>query len=193
MEDRIKLLVRTLGDERVKLNIDLTGHLETKLGSKVSAFYIATTTRELIRAVQLCRELKINYLIIGTGSKTALSENGFEGVVIKNRSDGLKIFGIKGKVSRSGIGIEEAFLEADSGNSLVRVSEYAKNQGLEGLEGLGGLGTIGGSVHVLLVLREKINQVKVLNKSGKVFEKQIKEVSREDVVLSVAFLLKARK
>ncbi|KKS64698.1 hypothetical protein A3A14_04445 [Candidatus Daviesbacteria bacterium RIFCSPLOWO2_01_FULL_43_38] len=192
MEDLVKLLVRDLGDERVKQNIDLSEHMETGLGGLARAFYIATTKRELIRVVQLCKELKIKYLIMGTGSKMALSEQGFEGLVIKNRSDSVKIFGIKGKVSRAGIGIEEAFLEADSGTSIVRLCEYAQSQGL-GLGGLEGLGTIGGSIHVLPVLREKIHQVKVITKSGTIKEKNLREITREDIVLSVVFLLKAKK
>lgn len=193
MEDRIKLLARTLGDERVKLDVDLSDYMETKLGASCLAFYIATTTRELIRAVQLCRDLKIKYLIMGTGSKMAISDKGFEGLVIKNRSDNIKIFGIKGKVSRAGIGIEEAFLEADSGTSIARLSGYSAQQGLGGFETIKSvLGTIGGSINILPILRDKTHQVKILNKSGLVKVKQPSGVTREDIILSVVFLLKAR-
>lgn len=194
MEDHLKLLVRDLGDERVKLNVDLSEHMETGLGSLARAFYIATTTRELIRAIQLCRELKIQYLIIGTGSKMAISDNGFPGLAVKNRSDNLKIFGIKGKVSRAGIGIEEAFLEADSGTSIARLSEYSAQQGLGGFEAVKStLGTIGGSIHTLPILREKAHQVKVLTKQGVTKLRQLDEVCRDDIILSVVFLLKAKK
>ncbi len=194
MEELIKLLVRDLGDERVKQNIDLSEHMETGLGSLARAFYIATTKRELIRVIQLCKELKIKYLVMGSGSKMALSEKGFEGLVIKNRSDSLKIFGIKGKVSRAGIGIEEAFLEADSGTSLKRLAEYAARQGLGGLEVLENtLGTLGGSLYILPALREKIHQVETLTPRGVIKVKQLLELSKEDIILSATFKLKAKK
>lgn len=194
MEDHIKLLARELGEERVKTGVNLSGHMETRLGGVVEAFYIATTTRELVRVVKLCRELKIKYLVFGLGSKMALSEDGFAGLAIKNRSDNLKIFGIKGKVSRAGIGIEQAFLEADSGTSIARLSEYSIGQGLGGFETVKLTpGTVGGSIHILPVLREKVHQVKVLTKSGIIKEKNLSEVTRDDIVLSVVFLLKAKK
>lgn len=194
MEDHIKLLVMNLGDERVKLNVDLSDYMETKLGALSRAFYIATTTRELFRAIQLCKDLKIKYLIMGTGSKMAISEKGFEGLVIKNRSDNLKIFGVKGKVSRAGIGIEEAFLEADSGTSLKRLAEYASKQGLEGLEVLeNALGTVGGSLYILPALREKTYQIEVLNARGAIKVKEVSEISKEDIILSATFKLKAKK
>ncbi|GEM_PF-1563023 len=194
MEERIKLLVRSLGEERVKENIDLSDHMETRLGAVTRLFYIATTTRELIKAVELCRELKINFLIMGSGSKMAISDKGFEGLVIKNRSDNLKIFGIKGKVSRAGLGIEEAFLEADSGTSIGRLSEYSLQQGLGGFETVKQApGTVGGSIHTFPVLREKVHQVKVLTKTGTMKVKHLSEITREDIFLSVIFLLKAKK
>lgn len=194
MEDHIKLLVMNLGDERVKLNVDLSDYMETKLGALSRAFYIATTTRELLRAIQLCKDLKIKYLIMGTGSKMAISEKGFEGLVIKNRSDNLKIFGIKGKISRAGIGIEEAFLEADSGTSLKKLAEFARQQGLGGFEDLEFTpGTVGGSLNVLLTLQEKAHQVKVLSDKGVTKTKQVQEMSREDIILSVIFKLKAKQ
>lgn len=194
MEDRIKLLVRELGDERVKLDVDLSDYMETKLGALSRAFYIATTTRELIRAIQLCKDLMMKYQVMGMGSKMAISEQGFPGLVIKNRSDNLKIFGVKGKVSRAGIGIEEAFLEADSGTSLKRLAEYASRQGLGGLEILeNALGTVGGSLHILPALREKTHQVKVLNARGAIKVKEVPGISKEDIILSATFKLKAKK
>lgn len=194
MEEKIKLLISQLGENRVKRNIDLTEQLETKLGGKAAAFYISTNIRELIKAVELCKELEIDYLIIGSGSKIVLSDDRFEGLVIKNRSDNLRIFGIKGKVSRNGLGIEEALLEAESGASLKRISDYALSQGLGGLESLSLIpGTIGGNFYINPVLQEKTKQVKVLNIACSQEIKQPKEVLKDDVILSAIFQLKSKK
>lgn len=194
MEDKLKLLISQLGKNRVKRDIDLTDHLQTKLGGKASVFYIATTSRELVNVVELCRELQINYLVIGSGSKVVISEGGFLGVVVKNRSDNLKIFGIKGKVSRDGLGVEEALIEAESGASLKKVADYISAQGLGGLEGIENTpGTIGGNFYINSILQEKTKQLRALNSAGFQKLKLPKEVSREDLILSVIFRLKAKR
>lgn len=194
MEDRLRLLVRSLGEDRVKLNIDVTDYLHTQLGGEARAFYLATTTKELVKAIELCQELKIHYMVVGSGTKVALSGEGLSGLVIKNRSDQAKIFGIKGKISRNGLGIEEALIEADSGMSLSKLSEYSKLQKLGGFENLSNIpGTIGGSFLITPVLKENAQQVKIIDKSGEIKVKVVDQVLKDDVILSVVFKLKAAK
>lgn len=182
MEAKIKLLISELGENRIKQNYN------------ADAYYIATNTRELIKSIKLCLELKIPFLIFGMGSKIALAKNGFKGLVIKNRSDNLKIFGIKGKVSRDGIGVEEAFIEADSGTSLPYLNEFALKQGLGGFEDLANaIGTVGGSIMVNQTLREKAAQIKVLAQDGSIKTKELLGLSNSDIILSIIFKLKAKK
>lgn len=194
MESKIKLLVSGLGENRVRVNIDLSEYLQTGLGGLVQAFYIATTTRELIKSVNLCKELKIPFLVIGAGSKIAISLQGVHGLAIKNRSDNLKIFGIKGKVSRLGIGIEEALVEADSGVSLARLADFASVQGLGGFQLLSDMpGTVGGSFHINPNLSQKAHEIRVLTETGSQKIKTYQQISRQDIILSVVFKLKASK
>lgn len=192
MDDKFKLLISELGETRVKRNIIITELLQNKLGGAASFFYIATSEKELIKAVYLCHELKISFLIIGSGSKITLSEEGFLGLVIKNRADDLRIFGIKGKVSKSGLGVEEALIEAGSGVSLKKLNEYVRAQGLEDLEGFEtSLNSLGGSFYTTLELREKSQQIKVLNSHAQIQIKQENELSEKDIILSVVFKLKS--
>lgn len=194
MDDHIRLLASVLGESRVKENINISEHLHTHMGAVVRAFYIATTTKELVKAVEICGDLEIKVLIVGSGSKVALSDQGFPGLVIKNRSDNLRIFGIKGKVSRQGIGVESAFLEADSGVSLGKLTEFSLQQGLGGFELLKNIpGTVGGSLSMNPTLREKVHQVKVWDKNSETLQKDLSQVRQEDVILAVTFHLKAKK
>lgn len=194
MESRIKLLLSYLGENRVKQNIDISEYLQTGLGGLAQAFYIATTTRELVRSAELCQELKIPFLVVGAGSKIAISADGIRGLVIKNRSDNLKVFGIKGKVSRLGIGIEEVFIEADSGATLSKLVEFASAQGLGGLDVLrSSPGTVGGAFFLSPILQEKSHQVKVLTQAGSQKIKQAPKVLRDDIILSAVFKLKAKR
>lgn len=194
MNEKIKLLISELGENRIKINIDVSEYFQNKLGAVAAAFYIATTEKELIKIIQLCNELKIDFLLIGTGSKIALSQDGFSGLVIKNRNDNLRIFGIKGKVSRNGLGIEEALIEAGSGVSLKGLNEYVHAQSLGGFEGfVTTLNTLGGSFYMMPELRLQSQQIKILNHQGLIQIKHEHELSRKDIILSVVFKLQARK
>lgn len=189
-ESRVKLLRSELGDTRIKVDVDLSGYMETKLGGKAAALFIATSQSELIHSLDLATELKIPYLIIGSGSKMALAEEGFKGLVIKNRSDAIRIFGIKGAVSREGLGIREAMLEVDSGVTLRRLSEYCSQQKLTGFEDSGNIpGTVGGSLLMNKDLRDKVTQVKVWTVGG-VVDKMLAVVKRDDIIVSVVVKLK---
>lgn len=191
MATNYQLLESVLGENRLKYSHDLSEHL--RVGGVAEAFFIAADTRELLKAVEVCRELKIGFLIIGQGTKVAVAEDGFKGLVIKNRSDKLKIFGIKGRVSKEGIGVEEALIEAESGVSLNSLVEFASRQGLGGLEDLNEcVGTVGGTISVNPTMREKSTQVKVLNDVGDIEEKDVFELERGDIIISVIFKLKSK-
>lgn len=194
MEDRIKLLVNELGQLRVKRDTDISEHISSGFGGTVAAFYIATTTKELIKAVEICKELKLDFLVIGSGSKVAISNSGVRGVVIKNRSSSIKIQAVKGKVSKDGLGVEEAFLEVDSGVSVVRICEFAKQNRLLGLDQLQTMaGTVGGNLYINPTLISLTYQVKVLNGLGFLKSKQIGQLLKDDVIISIIFKLKAEK
>lgn len=194
MEEKINIISSQLGDLRVKKNVDLTDYLESKLGGKASGLFIATSTEELIKAVCLCKELKIDFLLMGSGSKINIPKTDILGLVIKNRSHNLKIFGVKGKVSRVGIGIKEAFVEADSGVILSDLASFSRKQGLNGFEDLVLVkGTVGGSILSNQLLRDKITHAVVLNKLGKEIVKKLNEISGPDIILKVVFHLKAKE
>lgn len=192
MDEKIKLLISQLGEIRIKKDYDISGELASGLEGKVTAFYLATSQKELIKVVQLCREILLPFLIVGSGSKLAGLKSEFGGLLIKNRSDNIRLFGIKGKVSQKGLGVEEASLEVDSGVSLKRLSQFALSQKLIGLDNLIELpGTVGGNFF-LPNLRQMIDQTKVLGEDNQVVVKSSTTVSKDDIILSVVLHLKAK-
>lgn len=194
MEEKINLIASQLGEIRVKKNINLSDYLESKFVSDANAIFLATSTQELIKVINLCKELKLDYLLIGSGSKIVISNNYFKGLVIKNRSHNLKIFGVKGKVSRAGIGIREAFIEADSGVILSELSIFSIKQGLGGFENLSTMkGTVGGSILSNFLLRENTTSIKILDKLGLETVKNLNKITAKDVILKVIFHLKAKE
>lgn len=194
MDEKINIIASQLGEIRVKKNVVLSDFLLLKPDGSADALFIATSIPELINAVNLCRELNVNFLIVGSGSKIILSQKAFNGLLIKNRSHNLKIFGVKGKVTRLGIGVSEAFIEADSGVTLTDLADFSLNQGLGGFEDLSSInGTIGGSILSNSLLREKITNVTTLEKSGSEKVKNLSAITNKDVILKAIFLLKAKE
>lgn len=193
MEDKVKLLKAELGDHRIKTEVEIGDYLDSKRRCKSSALYIATTLNELQRVLSLCLELRIEYLVIGSGSKIDLKDS-FRGLIVKNRADSIRISGIKGQVSRQGLGVKEVTVEAESGVSLTGLANYVRVQGLTGLEDLREApGTIGGSLTINRSLRERTFQVKVFTPKMEVVEKELADVQTRDIILSLVFKLKSQR
>ena len=117
MDNKLKIISNYFGTDRVKFNEPIAQYTALNAGGPAKLFFIAFTKQELVRIIKTCRELKIPFFIFGTGSKIMLSDNGFAGVVVKNRTKDIQVISIKGKVSKKGpaasvgIGVEEALIE----------------------------------------------------------------------------------
>src|SRR5688500_3557620 len=107
MDNKIKLIADSFGSDKVKLDEPLAEHMSTNIGGPAKIFFVALHPNEIIRMVKMVRDLKVPYLIFGTGSKMLISGTGFNGVAIKNRTSKINVVGVKGKVGKAGIGVEE--------------------------------------------------------------------------------------
>src|SRR3989344_6521577 len=130
MDEKLKLITDSFGKDRVKLNEPLKYHTILESSGLAKLFVIVFTALEIIKIVKMARELKVPVFIFGTGSKIMISDSGFDGVVIKNRTSGVIIKGIKGKVSKTGLGVDEVLIEVESGTSVNKLVESLKNQNL---------------------------------------------------------------
>lgn len=162
MDDKIKLVKQVLGPERVKLNEKLSHHTFAKTGGPAQIFYIATSLKELINALNLADQLLLNYYVIGAGTKMLISNQGLSGLVIRNRTNQVKISGVKGKVDRSGLGVEEAFVEVDSGTSLGKLNEFLRQQRLQKISGLSSdKSSVGGAIFLDPNLQQLVQKIRV--------------------------------
>lgn len=194
MENKLKLIVNSFGEERFKFNELIKDYTALNIGGPADAFFIVFTTQELIKIITMCRQLKVPFFLIGTGSKIILSDNGFNGLVIKNRSKNISIVSVKGKVIKFGIGVEEALIEADSGISIVKFSEFLSTQKLEFGEFVNMPGSIGGNLFISNVLQSRSKSIKVLSRDGEVEQVLPKKLSlNKHIILSAVFNIKAQK
>ena len=186
MDEKVKLLVDSFGNDKVKLNELVSEHTALHLGGPAKLFFVATHVQEIIRMVELAKSLRIPVIVFGTGSKMIISDKGFDGVIVKNRTAGMVVVGVKGKVSKEGIGVSEAMIEVESGVSISRLIEFLKKQGLN-TDLLNEIkGSLGGNLFLTKALLDQTQKVKIIDETG-----EITEIKKEDLSLQKHIILSA--
>ncbi len=126
----LDILKQKLGE--VYENEPLANYTTFKIGGPAKYFYLANCSSDLLKAIYMAEKLDLLFFILGWGSNLLVSDDGFNGLVIKSASNN---FSVKG---------EEIFAEA--GVNLSRLVGEASNAGLCGLEFASGIpGTVGGA------------------------------------------------
>lgn len=129
----INKLRALLGEDRVLECEKLDKHTTFRVGGPAKALLLVNTIEELkavIKAVD-----GIPYFVIGNGSNLLVSDNGFDGYVIKLSGDFLSI------------SVEDEHVSAGAGAILSKVAGVARDNGLTGLEFAHGIpGTVGGAM-----------------------------------------------
>ncbi len=193
MESKYKLIVDTFGSDRFKFDEPLKGYTALESEGKAKLFFIAFKSSELIKLVKICRELKLPFFIFGTGSKIMISEAGFPGLVIKNRTSDIQTISVKGKVTKFGIGIEEALVEVQSGLSINKFCGYLDTQGLSSDEFSKIPGSIGGNLFLSNFLQTKAKSIKVLDWASEIEQISAPELNpKKHIILSAVFRVKAK-
>ena len=128
--------------EYLKLDEPLAPHTYWKVGGPARAFLHPPTTDEFIRALDLSRDLGIRTVVIGGGSNILVSDNGFEGLVI--RAGGRDCEQLSERTIQVGAGVPlSTFLNfaAQAGLSVPSVELFV---GVPGTIGAAIFGNIGG-------------------------------------------------
>jgi len=193
MDSKFKLIVDSIGKDKFKFNEPIKDYAALQVGGPAKLFFIAFTTRELIKVINMCRELNLPFFLFGTGSKIMMSDLGFEGLVIKNRTKIIQTVSDKGRVSKLGIGIEEALIEVESGVSLKKFAEFLEIQNLQSDEFLSFPGSIGGNLLVNDFLQRLAKSIKVLDLESNIWDIEPKELSlKKHIILSGVFRIKSK-
>jgi len=174
-EEKTRKLMKQL--ERVELNKPLAKYTTLRIGGPAQFFYEAKTVDELIKSVNLARDLGIKVTILGGGSNVLISDKGIKGLVVRNCTKNIKILEkIKeycdytfpesesesrwkpvkakgGKVSLDDLDYDErgkprVGVVLDSGVPLPFAIEFLIKNQITGLQWFTGIpGTIGGAVY----------------------------------------------
>lgn len=134
MTDTEQSLRAILGD-KLKLRYPLAPLTSFGTGGPARYFFSAASAEELTTAVEAAKRLEAPYFLIGGGSNLLVSDEGFDGLIIKADIRGLRLIG-------------EATVEAGAGISLSDLIEFTAAHSLTGLEFAAGIwGTVGGAVY----------------------------------------------
>ncbi|MCH8049377.1 UDP-N-acetylmuramate dehydrogenase [Patescibacteria group bacterium] len=166
MTDITKQLKDVFAD-RLKEKELLSKHLNFRIGGPAMWFVEAVTIEEIEHAIKIVKDAGVEYFVLGGGSNTLASDEGFEGLVIKiamreHRIDGTTVMAEAGVISAS-------------------LARSTANAGLAGFTWAISLpGTVGGAVRGNAgcfggEMKDVVTKVEVLR------EGQVLEFSKDDL------------
>ncbi|MBI4652671.1 UDP-N-acetylmuramate dehydrogenase [Candidatus Kuenenbacteria bacterium] len=79
------------GVKNIQTNIPLAPYTTFKIGGPAKYFYCAKNIKDLIKIIKIARRKKIPFFILGCGSNILISDEGFNGLVIKNLILGVRV------------------------------------------------------------------------------------------------------
>lgn len=145
-------------DVAIEQNVLLKPFTTLQVGGPAKFFLRAKTTAQLITALKEAKRNNIPVCILGGGSNVLISDQGFNGLVIK-----LELIGVE---------ISGAIVQAQAGTLINAVIRKSTQAGLSGLEFATGVpASVGGAVWANLGCRgseiaKVIEEVEVVNDSG---------------------------
>ena len=158
----------------VRYDEPLKSHTTFKIGGNCIALIEPREISDIIEAVKICRENSIKFFVIGNGSNLLVPDEGYNGVIIKLKSE------------FSTIQVEGEYLIVNSGAKLSEVYTVAYENSLTGFEFASGIpGTIGGAIYMNAgayggEMKDIVESVEVLDLDN--FE--LKELKNEELEFS---------
>ncbi|MBU3942666.1 UDP-N-acetylmuramate dehydrogenase [Patescibacteria group bacterium] len=120
---------------KFKKNILLKNYTTFRIGGPAKYFFEAKTKEDLVKAIEMAKKINLPFFILGGGSNLLIFDEGYDGLVVKVKSQ-------KSKVKSNKI-----FCEA--GVKLSDLVELSLKNSLTGLEWAAGIpkATLGGTIH----------------------------------------------
>lgn len=121
----------------VRYDEPLKNHTTFKIGGNCIALIEPREVSDIVETIKICRENSIKFFVIGNGSNLLVPDEGYNGVIIKLKSE------------FSTIQVDGEYLIVNSGAKLSEVYTVAYENSLTGFEFASGIpGTIGGAIYM---------------------------------------------
>lgn len=79
-------------DCNVKYDEPLKNHTTFKIGGNCKIFVEPKSVDNIIEILKICKDNNLNFFIIGNGSNLLVSDNGYDGVIIKLKENFSNIY-----------------------------------------------------------------------------------------------------
>lgn len=135
MEQAIRELRKTLGEDAVRLAEPMKAHTSFRIGGPADIFLMPGSAAEAAIALEILRRHGIPVFILGNGSNLLVRDKGIRGAVLQ----------LSGRMAA--LEEEGTMIYAQGGALLSAVAAKAAEKGLAGLEFASGIpGSVGGAV-----------------------------------------------
>lgn len=129
----IRSVIDVAGSENVNIDEQMKNHTSFKVGGPADVLVYPSNYEMVKDLINICKENKVDYFILGNGSNLIVRDGGIRGVVIK-----------LGHLNR--IVVDGNLVSAQCGAKLYGVADQALKNSLTGLEFASGIpGSIGGA------------------------------------------------
>src|SRR5579859_6378506 len=146
----------------IQQNVSLKDKNWFRTGGTARYFAEPTTPQEFQQALTFAQDNKLDIFILGQGANILISDQGFDGLVIRPQLKSVKHMPLDNK---------HELLTVGAGWIIHDLIDYCLDSGLSGLEEFSGIpGTVGGSVYINLhyfefLLEQFITQAQVIDKN----------------------------
>ncbi|WP_069648934.1 UDP-N-acetylmuramate dehydrogenase [Caloranaerobacter ferrireducens] len=160
----LEIFKERFSESEILIDEPMKNHTSFKIGGPADILFIPKEVEQISQAVTLCKELDVDYFIMGNGSNLLVSDKGIRGVVIKiseNLSD---------------VRVEGNKIIAQSGILLSKLSKIALKHSLTGLEFASGIpGSLGGAITMNAgayggEMKDVVTLVRCIDEKGEIIE-----------------------
>jgi UDP-N-acetylmuramate dehydrogenase len=168
-----------------------------KIGGPARYFVITKSEQDIIDAVNFCKNKNLKFFVLGGGSNILVSDNGFDGLVIKIELKGVEYDHVLNRVNVQAGEVWDDFV-ADSlingFNGLENLSSIPGTVGASPVQNIGAYGVeVGDLIHEVRVFDTKDSSFKIFSQSDCLFsyrESLFKKEKGRYIITSVTFSLK---
>ncbi len=158
----IENLSRIVPKESIVLNELMSRHTTFRVGGEAACLIQVSNSKELSRLIPFLKQTEHDYFLLGNGSNILVSDQGYDGVVLKlvGEFEDVQIDGTK--------------IISGAGVSLAKVAGKALEEGLTGMEFASGIpGTLGGAIVMNAgaydgEMKQIVKEVTVMDQDGNI-------------------------
>jgi UDP-N-acetylmuramate dehydrogenase len=130
--------LRKIYGNKMEENSLVAKYTSARVGGLADALIIVRSSGELTEIVERMWEMEIPFHVIGGGSNILVSDNGYRGLLVINRSRKMEFEGIE----------DSPLCKAESGASMNALAQKAARLGLGGFEWAASIpGSLGGAIY----------------------------------------------